>query len=74
VTHLPQIAAMGDQHLLIEKNIMTDRTFTSVEPLDASARSQELARMISGTKVTEASLRNAEELLAQAENWKRNLE
>ena len=70
VTHLPQIAAMGDHHLLIEKNILTDRTFTSVEPLDHEERAQELARMISGAEVTETSLRNAEELLGQAERWK----
>ncbi|MDO5548069.1 MAG: DNA repair protein RecN [Eubacteriales bacterium] len=71
VTHLPQIAAMGDHHLLIEKNITTDRTFTSVEPVERSERAQELARMISGAEVTEASLRNAEELLDQAEIWKK---
>lgn len=70
VTHLPQIAAMGDHHLLIEKNVLTDRTFTSVEPLDHDERAQELARMISGAEVTETSLRNAEELLGQAESWK----
>ena len=70
VTHLPQIAAMGDHHLLIQKNVLTDRTFTSVEPVEGLERSEELARMISGTEVTETSLRNAEELLAQAEEWK----
>ena len=74
VTHLPQIAAMGDHHLLIEKNILTDRTFTSVEPLDHEERAQELARMISGAEVTETSLRNAEELLGQAERWKSQAE
>lgn len=70
VTHLPQIAAMGDHHLLIQKNVLTDRTFTSVEPVEGLERSEELARMISGTEVTETSLRNAEELLEQAEEWK----
>ncbi len=71
VTHLPQIAAMGDHHLLIQKNVMTDRTFTSVEPIEGTERSEELARMISGAEVTETSVRNAEELLEQAEHWKR---
>ncbi len=70
VTHLPQIAAMGDHHLLIQKNVLTDQTFTSVEPVEGLERSEELARMISGTEVTETSLRNAEELLEQAEEWK----
>ncbi|MGN1014073.1 MAG: DNA repair protein RecN [Butyricicoccus sp.] len=71
VTHLPQIAAMGDHHLLIEKNIQTDRTFTSVEPAEDEARVEELARMISGAEVTDASLRNAQELLEQAAEWKK---
>lgn len=73
VTHLPQIAAMGDHHLLIQKNVLTERTFTSVEPVEGLERSEELARMISGTEVTETSLRNAEELLEQAEEWKHHM-
>lgn len=74
VTHLPQLAAMGDHHLLIEKNIQGDKTFTSVEPIEGEARTEELARMISGSQVTEASMANAEELLEQAEQWKASMD
>lgn len=73
VTHLPQLAAMGDHHLLIEKSSTADQTFTSVEPIADGDRTGELARMISGAEVTEASLRNAEELLAQADEWKKQM-
>ncbi len=73
VTHLPQLASMGDHHLLIEKNVQGEKTFTSVEPIEGKERTEELARMISGSMVTEASLANAEELLVQAEQWKRNM-
>ncbi|MCI6926639.1 DNA repair protein RecN [Butyricicoccus porcorum] len=66
VTHLPQLAAMGDHHLLIQKSVSDERTYTDVRPLEGEARAQELARMISGDAITELSLRNAEELLTRA--------
>lgn len=68
VTHLPQIAAMGNHHLLIEKNAQKDRTFTDVHPMDADARAHEIARMLAGDQITEATLENARELLRAAEN------
>lgn len=67
VTHLPQLAAMGDQHLLIQKSVLDESTFTQVCPLEGEARVRELARMISGDSITELSMRNAAELLERAE-------
>ncbi len=63
VTHLPQIAAMDDTHCLIRKLERDSRTFTEVTPLDKSGRTQELARIIGGEKITEAALEYARELL-----------
>jgi DNA repair protein RecN (Recombination protein N) len=63
ITHLPQIASFADQHFLIEKRESGGRTKTTVRPLLAEERRAEIARMLSGAKVTEASLKNAEQLL-----------
>jgi DNA repair protein RecN (Recombination protein N) len=63
ITHLPQIASFADQHFLIEKHESGGRTKTTVRPLSADERREEIARMLSGAKVTEASLKNAEQLL-----------
>jgi DNA repair protein RecN (Recombination protein N) len=63
ITHLPQIASFADQHYLIEKKEVSGRTKTSVCPLDAEERTREIARMISGAKLTETSLRHAEQML-----------
>ncbi|HEX8924994.1 MAG TPA: DNA repair protein RecN [Terriglobales bacterium] len=63
ITHLPQIASFADQHFLIEKREAAGKTRTSVRPLDAEERKHELARMLSGAKVTDASLKNAEQML-----------
>ena len=63
VTHLPQIASFADQHYLIEKRESGGRTKTSVRPLDAAERTRELARMISGAKLTDTSLKHAEQML-----------
>ncbi len=66
VTHLPQIAAFADQHFLIEKREKQARTATSVRLLPPSERTEELARMISGAKVTETSRKHAEQMLASS--------
>lgn len=66
VTHSAQIAALGNHHFLIKKEVREGRTFTGVYPLDFEGRKQELARMISGVKVTDLTLKNAEEMLALA--------
>jgi DNA repair protein RecN (Recombination protein N) len=63
VTHLPQIASFADQHFLIEKRESAGRTKTSVRLLKPEERREELARMISGAKVTPESLKYAEQML-----------
>jgi DNA repair protein RecN (Recombination protein N) len=63
ITHLPQIAAFGDQHFLIEKTEKQGRTQTDVRRMDERERTQEIARMLSGAKLTETSLKHAEHLL-----------
>ncbi len=63
VTHLPQLAAMGDAHLLIAKEERQGRTYTTVTPLDFEGRKMELARIIGGATITETTLKSAEEML-----------
>ena len=63
VTHLAQIAAGADVHLLIAKEIRNERTYTTVSPLDRSGRVNELARIIGGDHITPLMLQNAEEML-----------
>ncbi|MBO5449091.1 MAG: DNA repair protein RecN [Ruminococcus sp.] len=63
VTHLAQIAVMADNHLLIEKNIVGDRTSTTVKKLDFEGRKQEIARIMGGDNISELTLENAEEML-----------
>ena len=63
ITHLPQIASFADQHYLIEKRESGGRTKTSVRPLDAEERTREIARMMSGAKLTDTSLKHAEQML-----------
>jgi DNA repair protein RecN (Recombination protein N) len=66
VTHLPQIAAFADQHFVVEKREAQGRTRTSVRALGEQDRLEEIARMLSGAKLTEASLKNAEQLVMAA--------
>ena len=63
ITHLPQIASFADQHYLIEKRESGGRTKTSVRPLDAEECTREIARMMSGAKLTDTSLKHAEQML-----------
>jgi len=63
ITHLPQIASFADHHFLIEKRENAGRSKTTVRPLTPEERRGEIARMLSGAKVTDASLQNAEQLL-----------
>ncbi len=63
VTHLPQIATFADHHYLIEKKRSGDRTRTSVRKITGAERTEEVARMISGAKVTDTSLKHAEQML-----------
>jgi DNA repair protein RecN (Recombination protein N) len=64
VTHLPQIAAFANQHFLVEKQERQGKTKTSVRLLSDKDRTEEVARMISGAKLTETSLRHAEQLIS----------
>lgn len=68
VTHLPQMAALADTHMLISKCERDGRTYTSVIPLDTEGRKRELARIIGGTHITETTLKSAEEMLRFEEN------
>ena len=63
VTHLPQLAALGDTHLLIAKEERDGRTYTTVNPLDFDGRKRELARIIGGANITDTTLKSAEEML-----------
>ena len=64
ITHTAQIAALADCHLLIQKNVTNDRTYTEIHPLDTEGRVEALARLISGDHVTELSRANAREMLS----------
>ena len=63
VTHLPQIATFGDHHYVIEKKEHAGRTRTSIRPVTGEERTEEVARMLSGAKLTETSLKHAEQML-----------
>jgi DNA repair protein RecN (Recombination protein N) len=64
VTHLPQIAAFADQHLAVEKHEQDGRTRTQIRVLDDRSRTREVARMLSGAKVTDTSLEHAAQMIA----------
>ena len=68
ITHTAQIAALADCHLLIQKNIANERTYTEIHPLDKDGRVDALAHLISGDHVTELSRANAREMLEQTRN------
>ena len=63
VTHLPQIATFAEHHYLIEKKRAGDRSRTSVRKISGPERTEEVARMISGAKLTDTSLKHAEQML-----------
>jgi DNA repair protein RecN (Recombination protein N) len=65
VTHLPQVAAHGDRHLLVTKQQGADqRPISSIAPLDRAGRVEELARMLGGQEITDITRKHARELLA----------
>lgn len=66
ITHLAQMAAQADTHMLIRKNVVSERTFTSVTPLNFEERKHELARINGGDVISESMLKTAEELLNNA--------
>jgi len=67
ITHLPQIAALGDSHYVVSKQENKGRTITNVEKLDQNQRVEELARMLGGSKVTETTVKHAKEMLGVKE-------
>lgn len=73
VTHLPQLAAMADTHFIVEKGESNGRTYTRVVLLDRERRKAELARITGGSKVTDALLESAGELLDEAEQYRAGL-
>ena len=73
VTHLPQLAAMADTHFSVEKGESKGRTFTRVVLLDREQRKAELARITGGSKVTDALLESAGELLDEAEAYRKSI-
>lgn len=66
ITHLPQIAAIGDVHFKVTKNVKDGRTFTSIEKLDDRQRVEEVARMLGGLHITEKTMEHASEILKNA--------
>ena len=68
VTHLAQIAVMADNHILIEKNVVGNRTVTTVRPLAQEERKHEIARIMGGDSITPLLLENAQQLLDEANN------
>jgi DNA repair protein RecN (Recombination protein N) len=63
ITHLPQIAAYGDHHFLVEKTFKKEQTKTNIRELSGGERVQEIARMMSGATITEKTIERAEEML-----------
>ncbi len=68
VTHLAQIAAAAEGHFLIEKSVRQGKTYTSVTLLDEAERVQEIARIMSGTQLTDSIISSAKELLDRSKN------
>ena len=66
ITHLPQIAVFADRHFVVEKHIRKNKTTINIRELSREERISELARMLSGEKITDESLRYAENFLETA--------
>lgn len=71
VTHLPQIAAFSDHHLVVSKREEQKRTFTMVEKVDFHGKTEELAKMIGGSTISEPQIKNAQDTLKKTETLKR---
>lgn len=72
ITHLPQIASFADDHYYIEKNVEKERTYTSIIKLDREYKKNEIARLISGSRITEKTVQHADEILEIADQTKLN--
>ncbi|WP_144511047.1 DNA repair protein RecN [Bacillus sp. FJAT-22090] len=73
ISHLPQVAAMADQHLMIKKEVNGNRTFTVLEEVIDDRRAEELSRMMSGAEITSTTLQHSKELLKLANDRKKIL-
>ncbi|MFU0823817.1 DNA repair protein RecN [Clostridium sp.] len=73
VTHLPQIASMSDAHFLVSKDVVNEKTFTSIKEIDSLQKEYEIARMIGGSEITELTLKNSKEMVNLAYNRKKEL-
>lgn len=67
VTHLPQVAALGHHHFRVAKSTSAETTVTSIEPLSAKGRTDEIARMLGGLKITDQTLSHAREMIERAQ-------
>lgn len=72
ITHLPQIATMGDNHYMIEKTSSREVTTTTVRELGAEDRTKEVARIIGGATISDITMSNAREMIRLADEWKNN--
>src|SRR5690625_6582224 len=73
ITHLPQVAAMSDQHLLITKKEKNERTITYIQELTEKEKIKELGKMITGTKLTQSAIEHSEQLLQLTEHFKEKM-
>jgi len=71
ITHLPQVAIMGDHHYLIHKKVKNNHTFTDLELLNENDRILEVARMLGGSEITETTIKHANEMICKAKENKR---
>jgi DNA repair protein RecN (Recombination protein N) len=70
ITHLPQIASLGDHHIVLRKNIIEGRTYLTAKSLDFEERVYEIARMLGGLEITESAINHARELLIKGKEVK----
>ncbi len=68
VTHQPQIAALGHQHVLVSKTTEASQTFTQATPLERQEKVEEVARLLSGINITGATMASAEEMVERGSN------
>jgi DNA repair protein RecN (Recombination protein N) len=72
ITHLPQIAAMADSHYVIEKIVENNKTITNIRKLDENEEVSEIARLLGGAEITEATVLSAREMKELADKAKLN--
>lgn len=73
ITHLPQIAILSDYHYFVTKNVVDNKTFTSIKVLKIEEKELEISKMLSGNDVTEATLNNVKEMIRISEEKKKEI-